>query len=58
MMTPLKGGRALAALIAGARTIVLPGAGHMVMTERPDEALDALRASAAGVFPSAPAPLS
>jgi pimeloyl-ACP methyl ester carboxylesterase len=58
MMTPLKGGRALAALIAGARTIVLPGAGHMVMTERPDEALDALRASAAGVFPSAPAQLS
>ncbi len=58
MMTPLKGGRALAALIVGARTIVLPGAGHMVMTERPDEALDALRASVAGVFSSAPAPLS
>lgn len=47
MMTPPKGGRALAALIAGARTIVLPGAGHMLMTERPDEVLDALEASVA-----------
>ena len=43
MMTPVKGGRALAALmIAGARTIILPGAGHMLMTERPDEVLHAL----------------
>jgi pimeloyl-ACP methyl ester carboxylesterase len=42
MMTPVKGGRALAAMIAGARTIVLPGAGHMLMTERPDEVLQAL----------------
>jgi pimeloyl-ACP methyl ester carboxylesterase len=46
-MTPAKGGRALAELIAGARTIVLPGAGHMLMTERPDEVLSALRASVA-----------
>ena len=43
-MTPLKAGRALAALIAGARTVVLPGAGHMLMTERPDATLDALAA--------------
>ena len=42
MMTPVKGGRALAAMIAGARTIILPGAGHMLMTERPDEVLQAL----------------
>jgi pimeloyl-ACP methyl ester carboxylesterase len=41
-MTPAKGGRALAALIAGARAIILPGAGHMLMTERPDEVLHAL----------------
>ncbi len=58
MMTPLKAGRALAALIAGARTVVLPGAGHMLMTERPDEVLDALEASAAGIRSRTPAPLS
>jgi pimeloyl-ACP methyl ester carboxylesterase len=44
MMTPLKAGKALAALIAGARTVALPGAGHMLMTERPDAVLDALAA--------------
>jgi pimeloyl-ACP methyl ester carboxylesterase len=44
-MTPLKSGRALAGLIAGARTIVLPGAGHMLMIERPEEVRDAIRAS-------------
>jgi pimeloyl-ACP methyl ester carboxylesterase len=44
-MTPLKAGRALAGLIAGARTIVLPGAGHMLMIERPDEVRDAIKTS-------------
>ena len=43
MMSPLKAGRALAAQIAGSRTIVLPGAGHMMMIERPEATLDALR---------------
>ena len=43
MMTPPKARRALAALIKDARTVVLPGAGHMLMTERPDETLAALR---------------
>ncbi len=43
MMTPAKAGKALAAAIAGARTIVLPGAGHMLMMERPDELLTAIR---------------
>ena len=43
-MTPLAGGRALAALIPNARTRVLAG-GHMSMVERPDEVLDALRAA-------------
>jgi pimeloyl-ACP methyl ester carboxylesterase len=44
-MTPLAGGRSLAALIENARTIVLPGAGHMSMIERPDEILEALKAA-------------
>ncbi len=43
MMSPLKAGRALAAQITGSRTIVLPGAGHMMMIERPEATLDALR---------------
>ena len=43
MMTPAKAGRALAAAIPHARTIVVPGAGHMIMTERPDELLVALK---------------
>jgi pimeloyl-ACP methyl ester carboxylesterase len=42
MMTPAKAGKALAAAIAGARTVVLSGAGHMLMSERPDELLAAL----------------
>src|ERR1700761_4670561 len=42
MMTPAKAGKALAAAIANARTVVLKGAGHMMMTERPDELLTAL----------------
>lgn len=43
MMTPAKAGKALAAAIAQARTIVLPGAGHMMMAERPDALLAALK---------------
>ena len=42
MMTPAKAGKALAAAIPNARTIVLPGAGHMMMVEQPDELLAAL----------------
>jgi pimeloyl-ACP methyl ester carboxylesterase len=44
MMTPAKAGKTLAAAIPNARTIVLPGAGHMMMVEQPDELLAALRA--------------
>jgi pimeloyl-ACP methyl ester carboxylesterase len=44
MMTPAKAGKALAAAIPNARTIVLPGAGHMMMVEQPDQLLAALRA--------------
>jgi pimeloyl-ACP methyl ester carboxylesterase len=43
MMTPAKAGKALAAAMANAKTIVLPGAGHMMMSERPDELLAALQ---------------
>jgi pimeloyl-ACP methyl ester carboxylesterase len=43
MMTPVKAGKALAAALPNSRTIVLRGAGHMMMAERPDELLAALR---------------
>ena len=41
-MTPLKSARALAARISGAKLLALPGAGHMLMAERPYEIVDAL----------------
>jgi pimeloyl-ACP methyl ester carboxylesterase len=41
-MTPPAGGRALAGRIAGARIVEIPGAGHMMMVEKPDATLDAL----------------
>jgi pimeloyl-ACP methyl ester carboxylesterase len=44
LMTSPKGGKTLAAAIAGARLTVLEGAGHMLMSERPNEVLAALRA--------------
>jgi len=43
MMTPAKAGKTLAAALPGSRTVVLEGAGHMMMAERPDELLVALR---------------
>ena len=43
MMTPAKAGKALAAALPGSRTVVLAGAGHMMMAERPDELLAALQ---------------
>ena len=43
MMTPAKAGRELASALPDARVVVLPGAGHMLMSERPDEVLDAIR---------------
>ncbi|WP_024573841.1 MULTISPECIES: alpha/beta hydrolase [unclassified Afipia] len=45
MMTPLKSGKQLAAAIAGSNPVVLPGAGHMMTAERPDDVLKALIAS-------------
>jgi pimeloyl-ACP methyl ester carboxylesterase len=43
MMTPAKAGKALAAALPGSRTVVLAGAGHIMMAERPDELLAALQ---------------
>ena len=43
MMTPSRGGKALAAALPNSRIVVLPGAGHMMMAERPDELLAALQ---------------
>jgi pimeloyl-ACP methyl ester carboxylesterase len=43
MMTPVKAGKALAVALPNSRTVVLPGAGHMMMVERPDELLAALQ---------------
>jgi pimeloyl-ACP methyl ester carboxylesterase len=43
MMTPAKAGKALAAALPNARTVLIRGAGHTMMTERPDELLMALR---------------
>jgi pimeloyl-ACP methyl ester carboxylesterase len=44
LMTPAKGGKAIAAAIADCRLTVIEGAGHMLMSERPDDVLAALRA--------------
>jgi pimeloyl-ACP methyl ester carboxylesterase len=43
MMTPAKAGKVLAAAVPNARMVVLSGAGHMMMSERPDELLAALK---------------
>lgn len=43
MMTPMKAGRELAAALPDARVVTLDGAGHMLMSERPDEVLAAVR---------------
>lgn len=43
MMTPARAGKALAAALPNSRTVVLRGAGHMIMAERPDELLAALQ---------------
>jgi pimeloyl-ACP methyl ester carboxylesterase len=43
LMTPVKGGMELAAALPNARVVTLKGAGHMLLSERPDEVLHALR---------------
>ncbi len=42
-MTPAKAGRELAAAMPGARVVELADCGHMMMAEKPDETLDALK---------------
>ena len=42
-MTPPKAAAPLVNAIRGAKTIVLPTAGHMMMIEEPEVSLDALR---------------
>jgi pimeloyl-ACP methyl ester carboxylesterase len=43
MMTPARAGKTLAAALPNSRTVVLRGAGHMMMAEQPDQLLAALR---------------
>jgi pimeloyl-ACP methyl ester carboxylesterase len=43
VMTPAKAGRDLARALPNARLVMLKSAGHMLMSERPDEVLAALR---------------
>jgi len=43
LMTPLRGGEALAAGLPNSRLVILRDAGHMMMIERPDDVLMALR---------------
>jgi pimeloyl-ACP methyl ester carboxylesterase len=43
LMTPARFGHALAAEIAHAHTVTIPRAGHMLMSERPNELFAALR---------------
>ena len=43
LMTPAKAGKTLAATFPSARVVILKGAGHLLMSERPDEVLEALR---------------
>jgi pimeloyl-ACP methyl ester carboxylesterase len=51
-MTPLKNGRALAQSIPGAALATLPGAGHMLMAERPYEVQEAIAAHLRAAQPS------
>jgi pimeloyl-ACP methyl ester carboxylesterase len=43
LMTPEAGGAELASEMSDARVVVLPDCGHMMLVEKPDETLDALR---------------
>ncbi|MBI4966620.1 MAG: alpha/beta hydrolase [Rhodospirillales bacterium] len=46
MMTPAKSGLELGRAIAGARIEIIPGCGHMMMQEAPDQTLDRMRGNA------------
>jgi pimeloyl-ACP methyl ester carboxylesterase len=45
LMTPAAKARPLAAAIAGSRTVVIPGSGHLMIVERPDQTLEALKSN-------------
>lgn len=51
-MTPPKAGRALAEALPDPRPVEMPGAGHMMMIEKPDRTLDVLKGFLAGVRPA------
>ena len=42
-LTPARAGAKLAAAIAGAQQVAIPACGHMMLSEKPDETLDALK---------------
>jgi pimeloyl-ACP methyl ester carboxylesterase len=44
MMTPPRAAKELAAALADKRVVEIPGGGHALMAEKPDEVLDAIRA--------------
>ena len=44
LMTPAGKGKALAAALPGAKTVVIANSGHFMMVERPDETLEAMKA--------------
>lgn len=44
-LTPPKGARELEALIVDARTEIIPDCGHMMLSEKPNETLDALQSA-------------
>lgn len=43
LMTPAAKAKPLAAAIAGSKVVIVPSCGHLMMVERPDETLEALR---------------
>ena len=43
LMTPSAKAKALAGAIPGSKTVVIPNCGHIMMVERPDETLEALK---------------
>lgn len=55
-MTPPAAAAALAGEVADSRTVSIPGAGHMMMVERPDETLDALISGLGADAPAAGGP--
>jgi len=53
VLTPVRSSRHLAGLLEGSELHVLPGAGHQLMQERPDELADLLDGFVAGLSESA-----